>query len=58
MFDEIVIVPLEISNNDFLIIMEVAKKMGVSRNEAIRVLIRKGFEALTTSKESKRGGKK
>lgn len=59
MLDDIVVIPLELSNNDLLIILEVAKKMGVSRNEAIRILIRRGFESLVSEhKPGKGGGKK
>ena len=47
MLDEVVIVPVEMSNSDLMIILEIARRLGVSRNEAIRMLIRKGFEAMT-----------
>lgn len=46
MLSDIVIVPVEMSNEDLIIILQIAKKLGVSRNEAIRILIRRGFEKI------------
>ena len=46
MLSDIVIVPVEMSNEDLIIILQIAKKLGVSRNEAIRILIKKGFEKI------------
>ena len=47
MLSDIVIVPVEMSNRDLIIVLQVAQKLGVSRNEAIRILIKKGFEKIT-----------
>jgi len=51
MLDNVVIVPVEMSNRDLMIILQVAQKLGVSRNEAIRILIKKGFEKITQEGE-------
>lgn len=56
MLDEVVIVPVEMTNRDLLVILEVARRLGVSRNEAIRILIRKGFESLVQESKTVSGG--
>ncbi len=55
MLDEVVIVPVEMTNRDLLIILEVARRLGVNRNEAIRMLIRRGFESLVQEPEVIKG---
>ena len=53
MLDDVVFVVIDMSFNDLLIINEVAKRLGVSRGEAVKYLIRKGLESLI-----KEGGEK
>jgi len=48
MLDDIVIVPVEMSNNDLVFIVETSRRLGLSRNETIRKLIRLGFESLVS----------
>jgi len=47
LLDDVVFVVIDMSFNDLLIINEVARRLGISRNEAIKYLIRKGFEYIT-----------
>ena len=56
MLDSVVIVPVEMTNQDLVIILEIARRLGVSRNEAIRMLIRKGFEVLVKELPEKGSG--
>ena len=53
MLDDVVVIPLEMSNRDLMVILEVARRLGVGRNEAIRILIRKGFESLSKEGETR-----
>lgn len=46
MLDNIVVIPLEISNEDLIIIVEISKKLNIPRNETIRMLIRLGLQTL------------
>ena len=48
MLDDVVIVPVEMSNNDLVFIVETSRRLGLSRNETIRKLIRLGFESLVS----------
>ena len=63
MFDHVVIVPVEMSNDDLVVVLELAKRMKMARNEVIRMLIRLGFEKMmegggSEKEEKKRGGVK
>ena len=65
MLDNVVVVPVEMSNDDFSIIIEVSKRTNTPRNEVIRTLIRLGLEKVfelgdidNVAKKGKRGGKK
>jgi len=62
MLDDIVIVPVEISNNDLIIIIEISKRLGIPRNATIRKLINEGAASMIGNVEDKtskkRGGKK
>jgi len=46
MLDDILIIPLEISNEDLLIILQISKILSLPRNETIRLLIRLGVQKL------------
>jgi len=48
MLDDVVIVPVEMSNSDLVFIVETSRRLGLSRNETIRKLIRLGFESLVS----------
>lgn len=49
MLDDVVVVPVEMSNRDLMVILEIANKLGVNRNDAIRILLKKGFEYISQS---------
>jgi len=65
MLDNVVVVPVEMSNDDLSTIIEISRRVNMARNEVIRMLIRLGFEKLMEGGveeikkvEKKRGGKK